>query len=409
LPVVVIHHPALHVHGWSAHGDRPGLAPDGTMAKKLRPTGERRSRPPPPKPTAMPFEPDFQEISDKLDESMSSDLDELFQEKLRNNRDKALEQDLIRQAEIEENEKTVEQLIDEINIAGKSGDLINPNNPSQDATEACIQESQDSIKVTVIKEKTQKIGEGLSEEEKIVLLKKLAKEGQAADNRVDQQDNPRSKWSKKQWTAAISGLLLLLGGISYLVVYFTSKTQKTPPKGVRGANGLEQVPDSQDRAEANQTFISLLMQAATDAPFSSKAFKDFGITEATYQQLREQLLDLRDNITEEAHWQIMAQQATTIFPPTGRPYSLGDHMLALDLQYNVLAPLYDEQPLDLDVDATISSLANQINLDAETPILQLYTNLMAEIPETTGANRLQRLILARMAIARVIATATPST
>jgi hypothetical protein len=84
-------------------------------------------------------------------------------------------------------------------------------------------------------------------------------------------------------------------------------------------------------------------------------------------------------------------------------------MLALDLQYNVLAPLYDEQPLDLDVDATISSLANQINLDAETPILQLYTNLMAEIPETTGANRLQRLILARMAIARVIATATPST
>ena len=357
----------------------------------------------------MPLDPESKKISDNLDDSMSSELEEQFQEKLRNLRDNALEQELIQKAEIEENEKTVEQLISEVDIAGKSGELINPNNLSQEATEACLQESQDSIKVKVIYEKTQKIGEGLPEKEKMRLLEELLNEGKAADSQIDQQDNPRSKWSKKQWTAAISGLLLLLGGISYLVVYFTTKTQKTPPKGIRGANGLDQVPDSQDRAEANQTFISLLMQAATDAPFSSKAFKDFGITEATYKQLREQLLALRDNITEEAHWQIMAQQAATIFPPTGKTYSLGDHMLALDLQYNVLAPLYDEQPLDLDVDATISSLANQINFDAETPILQLYTNLMAEIPESTGANRLQRLILARMAIARAIATATPST
>ena len=356
-----------------------------------------------------PKQPDYKRISEYLDDSsMSSDLSEQqFRERLENIRD-WVEKGMLQEAEIEENQKTVEALISEIAIAGKSGDLINPNNRSQDATNACRQESQDSSKVKVLKGKMQKIGEGLPEEEPR-LLSNLLNEGNAADSQIDQQDNPRSKWSKKQWTAAISGLLLLLGGISYLVVYFTTKTQKTPPKGIRGANGLDQVPDSQDRAEANQTFISLLMQAATDAPFSSKAFKDFGITEATYKQLREQLLALRDNITEEAHWQIMAQQAATIFPPTGKTYSLGDHMLALDLQYNVLAPLYDEQPLDLDVDATISSLANQINFDAETPILQLYTNLMAEIPESTGANRLQRLILARMAIARAIATATPST
>jgi hypothetical protein len=349
--------------------------------------------------------PEGTQISEDLNEEMGSDEADALFERMNALRIEAESRNLVEKEQAARCKESAERIADEVASSGKLFDLSNPNNSAQIATDTLADQARNPAKKTEQKVKDLAIDSGQAVKD---ILEKSISEETSAEEITDQPKSPKSKWTKKQTTAAILGILGILGVIVYLVIDFTKKNQSTQPKTDKVDTGLDQVADSNDRAEANQTMISLLMQAATDAPFSSKAFKDFGITEATYQQLREQLLDLRDNITEEAHWQIMAQQATTIFPPSGRPYSLGDHMLALDLQYNVLAPLYDEQPLDFDVDATIGSLANHIDLEADTPVLQLYTNMMEEIPETSGATRLQRLILARMAIARAIATATPS-
>ena len=202
---------------------------------------------------------------------------------------------------------------------------------------------------------------------------------------------------------------MLLGLAGGLYAEFKPKNSTSTKSDSAAAHELERTADSDPSTEAGQTFISLLMQAATDAPFNSLAFKDFGISESTYQSLREQLLVQRDNISEEAFWQIMAKQTTTVFPPTGNVYSLGDHMLALDIQFNLLAPLYVSQPIDLDLDSTINSLAEHVDLNSQIALQSLYNNLIEIVPETSGANRLQRLVMVRFAIIRAIAkTAAPA-
>lgn len=247
------------------------------------------------------------------------------------------------------------------------------------------------------------------EVEQYPLLADLIHEESVASQAVEQKDNPKEKWSKKQKIAVVTSIVAILGLVYGLYVGLKGALNKTESGQMIGnEDNLREDTDYAYTPEAGQTFLSLLMQAASDASYDSLAFTDLGISESTYQNLRAQLLDLRDNVSEDAHWQIMTRQASSIFPSTGKPYTLGDHMLALWIQLNLLEPLYDLQPLDLDLDATISTLAEHIDLTADIPILKLYTNMMEVVPESSGANRLQRLVLARMAIARAITRAQPS-
>jgi hypothetical protein len=362
-------------------------------------------------PTFKPLggsERDRNEVSGGLDQELSEgDRDDLFN-KLNEMRKKNEGEGLISKDISEENRKSVSKMLNEVEEAGKSGDFANPENPAQVANETLAAENADPG--IIVKKGFEKIGEGLPEKEKMKLLLQLAEEHNVAEEGISQKDNPKKGWSKKQWAAVIGGIAAILGLATGLYLYLESKKKKaTSETTIANRDGLEPIPDFTITAEASQTFISLLMQAASDVPYNSLAFKDFGISASTYQSLRGQLLAHRDNISEDAHWQIMAQQTETIFPPTGKTYTLGDHMLALELQFNLLEPLYDTQPLDLDLDTTISTLAEHIDLKAEIPIQKLYNNMMELIPETSGADRLQRLVLARMAIGRAIAKAQPST
>ena len=82
---------------------------------------------------------------------------------------------------------------------------------------------------------------------------------------------------------------------------------------------------------------------------------------------------------------------------------LGDHFLVLDFAYDLYEPLYDPQPLDLDVNAVITSLADRIDFNHPLPVQGLYRSVCELIPDDSGANRLQQIVLAQSAIARAIA------
>jgi hypothetical protein len=73
--------------------------------------------------------------------------------------------------------------------------------------------------------------------------------------------------------------------------------------------------------------------------------------------------------------------------------ALGDLLVSLDFLIEMLVPHYPVQPFDLDVDQTISTLADTLDLKAENPINTLYQNVMDVAAESTGINRLQRVVL----------------
>ena len=152
--------------------------------------------------------------------------------------------------------------------------------------------------------------------------------------------------------------------------------------------------------EAEQNYLSLMMQAAADNPVN---FSDFGISQETYALMRKAILMTRDNISEENHWQMQADQSKLIYPPTKKPLTLGDHLVSLDLLIEMLKPLYPIQPSDLDIDQAISTLAGMLDLEAETPMNTIYQNVMEVAPDRTGINRLQRVVLVRWAIVRAVA------
>ncbi len=65
-----------------------------------------------------------------------------------------------------------------------------------------------------------------------------------------------------------------------------------------------------------------------------------------------------------------------------------------------LKSLYPAQPLDLDVDETIDTLASSLNLLDPTCMAGYYSRMVEVIPESSGANRAQRIFLARAGLAR---------
>jgi hypothetical protein len=193
--------------------------------------------------------------------------------------------------------------------------------------------------------------------------------------------------------------------VAILVIYYrkqifeafeTSKSTNNANNEKAGSNDL--VPDK--IYEAEQNYLSLLMQAAADRPVN---FSEFGISNETYGQIRQALLMTCNNIDEESHWQMQADQTQLIYPPTQKPLTVGDHLLSLDFLAEMLGPIYPVQPIDLNVDETISALADTLDLKAENPMTNLYKNVMKVAPDSTGINRLQRIVLVRSAIVRAIA------
>ena len=347
------------------------------------------------------------EISQGIDTERSFEESDQLWEKLQAFKEQVESQGLIEEKVAQQERDVINRLTEDIQKNDKFNEFSNPENSAQIATETLRAENAEPEIVT--KKRFEKIGEGLELDEKLNLLKGLLEEGRVAEARIENERNPKKKWTKTQCSLAIVGVIVLLGLAGGLYAEFKPKNSTSTKSDSAAAHELERTADSDPSTEAGQTFISLLMQAATDAPFNSLAFKDFGISESTYQSLREQLLVQRDNISEEAFWQIMAKQTTTVFPPTGNVYSLGDHMLALDIQFNLLAPLYVSQPIDLDLDSTINSLAEHVDLNSQIALQSLYNNLIEIVPETSGANRLQRLVMVRFAIIRAIAkTAAPA-
>ena len=346
-------------------------------------------------------------ISDAIDIYLSSEEEgELFRN-LNSKRQQLIKEEIYDQDISSIDEENIKSFKDDVQSSGKANALSDPNNPAQDVVENL--QSNNSNPGKLVAEQAAEISGGNPDVIQEKLQESLVKEDAVASNAIDQENNPRTRWTKKQWAAAVGGIVGILGLAACLYSYLKPDENKTEPEKLLANRTQSNSPtDFAITAEASQTFISLLMQAASNAPYNSLAFKDFGISESTYQGLRGQLVAHRDNITEDDHWQIMAQQAETIFPPTGKTYTLGDHMLALEIQFNLLEPMYDAQPLDLDLDTTISALADHIDLNAEIPIQKLYNTMLEIVPDTSGANRLQRLILARMAIARAIAKAQPS-
>lgn len=161
------------------------------------------------------------------------------------------------------------------------------------------------------------------------------------------------------------------------------------------AGGNDLVPDK--ILDAQQNYLSLMMQAAADNPVN---YADFGISQETYGLMRQAILMTRDNIPEESHWQMQADQSKLIYPPTQKPLTLGDHLISLDFLTKMLMPLYPVQPFDLDIDQAISTLAGLLDLEAETPMTTLYQSVMDIAPESSGISRLQRIVLLRRAIVR---------
>ena len=347
------------------------------------------------------------EVSERIDEERSfEESDELF-EQLQALKEQVEIQGLIEKEVAKKEREIINRLTEDIQNSDKLNEFSSPENSAQIATETLRAENAEPE--IIIKKGFEKIGDGLELTDKLNLLTGLLVEGRAAEAKIENERNPKKKWTKTQCSLAIVGVIVLLGLAGGLYAEFKPKNNTSTKSDSAAAHELERTADSDPSTEAGQTFISLLMQAATDAPFNSLAFKDFGISESTYQSIREQLLVHRDNISEEAFWQIMAKQTTTVFPPTGNVYSLGDHMLALDLQFNLLAPLYDSQPIDLDLDSTINALAEHVDLNSQIALQSLYNNLIEIVPETSGANRLQRLVMVRFAIIRAIAkTAAPA-
>lgn len=188
--------------------------------------------------------------------------------------------------------------------------------------------------------------------------------------------------------------------VSALFIWLTVEEHNR--RKARSFYGFKGAGDDLDRdlLRANQTFLSLLMQAAADRPVD---FRAFGISEQAYAALRASLCSERDSIANNVWWGMMADNAGMIYPPTGRPLTLGDHFLVLDFISGLVAPLYDPQPLDLDVDAVITGLSDRIDFNHPLPVEGLYRSISELMPEESGANRLQQIVLAQSAIARAIA------
>jgi hypothetical protein len=142
---------------------------------------------------------------------------------------------------------------------------------------------------------------------------------------------------------------------------------------------------------------SMVMEATANNPGT---FNKLGISQACYGKVREAVLNNQFNMPESLWWQLLAEQAAEPYPNTDTLMTPANHYMALGFCLDLLKPLYPAQPMDVDVDAVVESLASRLNLLDPACMAGYYTGMLDVIPEDTGANRAQRIFLARAGLAR---------
>lgn len=236
--------------------------------------------------------------------------------------------------------------------------------------------------------------------------KEILKDQASAKNVLipNQEVTPTVKERIIAGIAMVSVIISLLS-IPLIAKLFKASTQNHSSIPAEAGSKSGDADELDQLLHAQQNYMSLLMQAAADQPVN---FENFGISRETYQALRTTVIALRDNLSEDDHWELQAQQAELLYPSTQKYLTLGDHLVALDFQFALLEPLYNQQPFELDVSQTISSLANLINMKADNPMPVLYRSIMDLAPESTGISRAQRILLLRFAITRAVARSLQS-
>lgn len=309
--------------------------------------------------------------------------------------------------EIEEtSSQASSELLQEVEENDKMDDLQNGNKANQASSVL-----DDLLNVKLCEDLARENADYLSDPnlspaQKAKFMTDLLEEQRVAGGRLNPE--PEQTRSRKKWM--IGGLATLAFVASVLLIAYrkqiSDKASVSPwaendtPNNFRDG---ELVPDSILNAEQN--YLSLMMQAAADMPVN---FSDFGISNDTYSQMRQLLLLTRDNITEDAHWQMQADQSILINTATQKPYTLSDHLISLDFLFAMLKPLYPAQPFSLDCNQAISTLADALDLSADNTMNTLYRSVMQVAPESTGITRLQRIALLRSAIVRAVARSTSS-
>ena len=302
----------------------------------------------------------------------------------------------------EQNRRVTTQLYREVEAANRLDALQQPSGADQAnrAMEQIIAGDPELVKV-----RGECLTKNMNVAERTAFMERLL--GDQRQAREALIPEPAQTSSNQKWIlGGTAGVILIIGLL--LVVFrkqiFASSRHSLLPADarLRGEPGAELVSDGVLQAE--QTYLSLLMQAAADRPVN---FGDFGIGSNAYAQLRQLMLAIRDDLAEESHWLMQAEQAKLIGPVTQQPATLGDHLVSLDLLYEILEPLYPPQPSDLDMDQAVSSLADALDLSADQPMSGLYQVVMDVAPEVTGCNRLQRIVLVRSALVRAVARSLP--
>jgi hypothetical protein len=293
---------------------------------------------------------------------------------------------------IANNRLSVRALTDEIQSSGHGERFASPLNPAQNASRAAGRIIAGGGEI--VNRRLQTVKGSMTDADLDAFLANVEMDDSIAAEAIGRQDQSRE--SNNEWLYPLG--FVIVGGLAiWGLVEFYKYLFPIPQSQHRlAASNTDEDKD----LESNQTFLSLMMDATADQPLNATAF---GVTSQTFGQLRQAFLNDRDNLSEDQFWSMQAEKSTLIFPATQKPFTLGDHLLALDFQFELLSPLYDSQPMDLDVDATISALADSIDLSAECPMNLWYGRVMEIIPETTGANRIQRIVLLRSGLARAIA------
>jgi hypothetical protein len=190
--------------------------------------------------------------------------------------------------------------------------------------------------------------------------------------------------------------LVLVAGLAVLIDRTSSHANAEKRRGTEDRNN--QLPELNRRAE----LTSLLIQAAADKPVDTARYN---ISPERFQAMRQTLLAVMQNLTEEQYWEQLAVAAEAGYGANAEPYTLGDHFYGLDLAFTLLEPLVDPQPCELDLTAWIPELCKEWQSgESEQPgggVPRVYRSITNIVAEDSGATRLTRLFLARAVLAQV--------
>lgn len=220
----------------------------------------------------------------------------------------------------------------------------------------------------------------------------LIKEDQAASERIDRGSSSTSE-------NLMFALILLASVATVGIIIWLSELGFSSASTTRDSHS-PQKKKSIDDSKLSRRMInitSMVMEATDDNPGT---FNKLGISQGCYGKVREAVLNNQFNMPESLWWQVLAEQAAEPYPNTDTLLTPANHYMALGFCLGLLKPLYPAEPMDVDVDAVVETLASSLNLLDPACMAGYYASMLDVIPEDTGANRAQRIFLARAGLAR---------